>query len=724
MQLDIGIGHDSIVGGIGGDQASAILAGFEFSAPLKTSLALARGAGSPTFTRATTATIWDNENKLITVPSGAARFGGVRYVQNLLTSTENYSAAAWAKLNCTVANAAGPTGANDATLMTVTAAANNGVEQNIAITSVNGPTRTASVYIKAGNWSWFRVMQYDGGGANQARCWINAQTATIGTVEGIGTFTGVTASIEPYENGWFRLSITGTGVVGSNGYFRVIAQDANSSTSTSNVSGATILLWHPQMENVTGQVDKTASEYVSVGVLSAPYHGLNVDGVKAFSTNKNGTPIEDSSQLGYLSEPAATNNLLYSRDLTQATVWTATNITPTKTATGIDGTPNSATTLTAISDNATILQQRTLAAAARSSQAFVKRRAGSGSVYFTRGSSGDGVELISNGDFSSDTVWTKGTNCTISGGALNMAASATATTQPISFTAGVPYIITFTISAYTSGQIRLRPGGSSVGTFRAALGTYSEVVIPTANGAVITTDLGSFIGSIDNVSVQKVAWTDITASLSASAYYNAKIENTSVTNPSVGFKLAVSGDAIDVDYVQDEAGESCTSPIATTTATVTRNVDVLTYASSGNILGTAGSSYAKVNCLSNARTNNKGMEIIGTYSTVGKGIPLGLTSAGILAIYDGTSSRLSSITGLTAKYAGKLASCWDATSGKCAYAGTVSNTTSLDGDINIGSSIDIGVRSYTTSINFSGYISDVAIKQSAISGYQMKVITS
>jgi hypothetical protein len=38
-----------------------------------------------------------------------------------------------------------------------------------------------------------------------------------------------------------------------------------------------------QVENVSGQADQTASEYVSVGVLSAPFHGAGVDGCKYFT---------------------------------------------------------------------------------------------------------------------------------------------------------------------------------------------------------------------------------------------------------------------------------------------------------------------------------------------------------------------------------------------------------------------------------------------------------
>lgn len=185
---------------------------------------------------------------------------------------------------------------------------------------------------------------------------------------------------------------------------------------------------------------------------------------QCFATKKDGSSIV--SIKGYLSEPSATNSLLYCRDFTNA-AWTKTNVTAALTATGIDGATNAASTLTASAINGTALQSITLAAAARSSSAYVKRRTGTGAVSMTR------------------------------------------------------------------------DGGTT--------------------------------------------WTDITSQLNTSTFTRVSILNTSVTNPSVGFKLAVSGDAIDVDFVQDEAGVVATSPILTTSATATRAATVASFPVTGNL---------------------------------------------------------------------------------------------------------------------------------------------
>lgn len=65
-------------------------------------------------------------------------------------------------------------------------------------------------------------------------------------------------------------------------------------------------------------------------------------------------------------------------------LWTATNCTVAKTATGPDGVANSASTLTATAGNATCLQAITSGSAARITSCFVKRRTGSGTIEMTQ----------------------------------------------------------------------------------------------------------------------------------------------------------------------------------------------------------------------------------------------------------------------------------------------------------------------------------------------------
>ena len=73
---------------------------------------------------------------------------------------------------------------------------------------------------------------------------------------------------------------------------------------------------------------------------------------------------------------------LWNRDLTQA-AWVKTNMTAAKNQVGMDGAANAATLLTATADNATVLQATTSASNNRVLRPFIKRVAGSGSVFLT-----------------------------------------------------------------------------------------------------------------------------------------------------------------------------------------------------------------------------------------------------------------------------------------------------------------------------------------------------
>lgn len=72
-------------------------------------------------------------------------------------------------------------------------------------------------------------------------------------------------------------------------------------------------------------------------------------------------------------------------------------------------------------------------------------------------------------------------------------------------------------------------------------------------------------------------WTTVTVT---SSWSRVSIPTQTLANPTVGFKIVASGDKIAVDFVQNEASATfATSPIATTSAAVTRSADVVTVTS-------------------------------------------------------------------------------------------------------------------------------------------------
>lgn len=179
-----------------------------------------------------------------------------------------------------------------------------------------------------------------------------------------------------------------------------------------------------------------------------------------------------TSRLALWKEPAATNALLHGRGLDNV-VWVKTNMTCTKTATGMRADVNGATTCTATAANATVCQTIAAAAAVRASSWHLKRRTGTGAVNLAR----DGITFLADiGPQLSPSLWRR----------------------------AVPWST---------------PG--------------------CAGGNCI-----------------------VLAGLSSS-----------VLNPTICLQIASNGDAVDVDFVQDEAGWRSTSPLETTIVPFPRSAE-------------------------------------------------------------------------------------------------------------------------------------------------------
>lgn len=116
-----------------------------------------------------------------------------------------------------------------------------------------------------------------------------------------------------------------------------------------------------------------------------------------------------------------------------------------------------------------------------------------------------GSDLVTNGDFASDSNWIKGTGWTISGGSANGSSTTGDLYQENVTVSGKYYQVTFTISNYSAGSVRVElPNNSSAGTERSANGTYTEIIL--SSGTIVLFDARtSFTGSIDNVSVKEVS---------------------------------------------------------------------------------------------------------------------------------------------------------------------------------------------------------------------------
>jgi hypothetical protein len=135
---------------------------------------------------------------------------------NLNPYSEQFDNADWEKTNTTItANATtspdGYTNA-DAWLETTTNDWHRLYDNGFAVTS--GTAYTCSLFVKANGRNWVSIEFYAAsGGFNGSRVWFNIANGTIGTTQ-----TGITAKIENYGNGWYRISATQTAAASTTGY--------------------------------------------------------------------------------------------------------------------------------------------------------------------------------------------------------------------------------------------------------------------------------------------------------------------------------------------------------------------------------------------------------------------------------------------------------------------------------------------------------------------------
>ena len=117
-----------------------------------------------------------------------------------------------------------------------------------------------------------------------------------------------------------------------------------------------------------------------------------------------------------------------------------------------------------------------------------------------------GSELVTNGDFATDSDWIKGTGWTISGGTANCDGTQTGNTllyQNIGHSSNTLYRLQFTISNYVSGTIDFALDSPFFGAANSN-GTFVFDITPSSVGNFIVRADENFVGSIDNVSVKEI----------------------------------------------------------------------------------------------------------------------------------------------------------------------------------------------------------------------------
>ena len=304
-----------------------------------------------TFARSSSATIVDHEGVIRTVPSGAARFNGLRYVRNLLVQPSNAPfTATFGNSNATVDSP------NQITFFSS--------NSRVILTGVVGISfLTYRVRAKIRSLSGNRKIRFSNG-------WFNDLATDIELTNEWLVVTGFLRDPNPDHSQFLEFTVNG--ITGNAYPFSIEVDDV-------------------QVELVEGQSNQNPSEYVSVGVLPAPYHGANVDGIKYFATENGNSVVSNVVTEGtgaaivggyLLMEPAATNRCDYSEALDNA-AWAKSNCTITANSIASPAGATTADTLTATAANASCLDSITLASSTVRFSVYLKRKTGTGNIDLT-----------------------------------------------------------------------------------------------------------------------------------------------------------------------------------------------------------------------------------------------------------------------------------------------------------------------------------------------------
>ena len=253
-------------------------------------------------------------------------------------------------------------------------------------------------------------------------------------------------------------------------------------------------------------------------------------------------------------------------------------------------------------------------------------------------------------------------------------------------------------------------------TATAANGTLLQTVTSTSQAHVFSiqikrkTGTGAIALTLDN----GATWTMKTISASWTRY---EVTQT-LANPVFGIRIATSGDAIDVRHGQLETAGFSSSPILTTSASATRNSDVLTYAwglpETGSVTAEA---WSETDTITYGRVVSK---------PDGK-TPLAVQGGNTMQSYDGGVANVFSSGGTFGTGIRKIAGRWNngtalrsvakdgAASPNVAYNGVFSG----DGTVNFGSTGKPGVAS-----SLFGTMKNVKIWNRALSDAEMTSFTS
>jgi hypothetical protein len=281
-----------------------------------------------TFTRASTATFVGADGLIQTAASGAPRFDhnpatgeslGLLVEEartNLLPYSEQFDNGAWTKSNATVtANAiAAPDGTTTAD--NLIANATNSSHYIFEPLAVSSGATTCSIYAKSAGLSWVTINVYDGGAYRKFS--FNVSTGEKGIVA-----SGLSSSIDPCANGWYRISCTYVST-GAQNTILFMLYDGESTENFLGDGTSGIYIWGAQLEAgsfPTSYIPTTSSTVTrAADVATVSNTGSSIFPVSAFTTVNSPYGTAGGGSTVKLVGPTVKRTAVYNGDLPQAQI--------------------------------------------------------------------------------------------------------------------------------------------------------------------------------------------------------------------------------------------------------------------------------------------------------------------------------------------------------------------------------------------------------------------
>lgn len=260
-------------------------------------------------------------------------------------------------------------------------------------------------------------------------------------------------------------------------------------------------------------------------------------------------------------------------------------------------------------------------------------------------------------------------------------------------------------------------------TATAANGTCLQTVVLGSSARYLSAYVKRLSGSgaIQMTIDSGLTWTPVTVT---SSWTRVEIPTQTLVNPVFGFRIVTSGDAIAVDFVQNENGVFATSAIATTAGSVIRSADDITASnllwlgtSEGTLFG-VGTSFA-----ASAAGQNNGIFSVDDGTTANRIQVRQASTSGNLTVFSGAVSQAavsvaSKPVGSRHKFAGAYAAndfiaCVDGTLSSADTSGTVPSGITTG---RIGNAIGVNY--------WNGWIESVAAWKSRLSNAVLQGLTT